>query len=148
MSVAINNDNRNWYIWILFCLLTFSIFLALSSCSCNYHLKQIKKKCNNIVSTDTTYIHDTTFVNRVEKDTVFYYNQRDTVVIREGRLTMKYFYNSHDSTVYLNGKCDTIRIIKEIPYTVTNNEFTPQKNWMFWVFLCLLVLLIINLLRK
>lgn len=127
--------------FILLCIL-------LSGCGCNFHLKQIKKKCNNVVGTDTLYIHDTTFVDRVQIDTLFKYYSRDTVVIREGRLTMKYFYNSHDSTVYLNGKCDTINIVKQVPYVVTNNEFTPQKNWMFWVFVCMIVLLIINLLRK
>ena len=148
MAIVANNNNRDWLFWLVFCLSCLSILLIGTSCGCNYHLKQIKKKCNNIVSTDTTYVHDTTFVNRVEKDTVFSFYSRDTVVVREGRLTMKYFYNSHDSTVYLNGRCDTIKIIKEIPYTVTNNEFTPQKNWMFWVFMALLVFLIINLLKK
>lgn len=96
------------------------LLLFLSSCSCDWHLKKARQKCNISQLSDTLFISDTTYVDRVKKDTLFYYNQKDTVIIREGRLTMKYFYN--DSTVYLSGTCDTIKVIKEVPVIVNNTE--------------------------
>lgn len=102
------------------------LLLFLSSCSCDWHLKKARQKCNISQLSDTLFISDTTYIDRVKKDTLFYYNQKDTVIIREGRLTMKYFYN--DSTVYLSGTCDTIKVIKEVPVIVNNTELKPN----FW----------------
>lgn len=102
------------------------LLLFLSSCSCDWHLKKARQKCNISQLSDTLFISDTTYIDRVKKDTLFYYNQKDTVIIREGRLTMKYFYN--DSTVYLSGTCDTIKVIKEVPVIVNKTELKPN----FW----------------
>ncbi len=38
-------------IWIIFVLT-----ILVQSCSCNYHLKRIQSKCENLIKTDTTYI--------------------------------------------------------------------------------------------
>lgn len=124
--------------------------LIVTSCDCNYHLERAKKKCGTTLLTDTIYRHDTTFIRSVQTNTVFQYNQKDTVVIKEGRLTMKYFYNTHDSTVYLNGKCDTIRIIKEVPFIVNSTELKPDLfNKYKWLVIGLfLILLIIAIFKK
>jgi len=129
-------------------LLAVLITAFFTSCSCDWHLKRAKIKCNYNVLTDTIWRIDTLKVNSVEKDTVFNYYSRDTVVIREGRLTMKYFYNSHDSTVYLNGKCDTIKVLKYYPYIVNNTELKPNKNYIMWIMVGVLVLLSINLMVR
>lgn len=127
----------------------FSLLILLASCDCNYHLKKAQKKCGLKQLTDTVYVKDTTYIDKVVKDTIFKYYQKDTVIVREGRLTMKYFYNSHDSTVYLNGKCDTIKIIKEVPVQVTNQELKPML-WaeVKWYLLFVIVLLLIIYLIK
>lgn len=77
---------------------------------------------------DTVYRYDTTFVRESRKDTVFHYLQKDTVIVHEGRLTMKYFYNTHDSTIYLNGKCDTVFIVKKVPVEVNTTEI--KESWL------------------
>lgn len=120
--------------------ITVILLLFLSSCSCEYYLNKAKSKCGFTTKTDTVYKKDSVFVDRVTKDTLFKYFQKDTVIVREGRLTMKYYYNSHDSTVYLNGKCDTIKIIREIPVQVNTTEikesYTAYFKWIAIILLC------------
>jgi len=127
------------------------IVIFIVGCDCNWHLERAKKKCGTTLLTDTIYRHDTTFIRSVQTNTVFQYNQKDTVVIKEGRLTMKYFYNTHDSTVYLNGKCDTIRIIKEVPFMVNSTELKPdlidKYKWLI-IGLGLVLIGVALLLRK
>lgn len=114
-------------------LLSILILTWFSSCDCNYHLKRAKKKCAITLLSDTIYTHDTTFIQSVKKDTAFFYKQSDTVLIREGRLTMKYFYNTKDSTVYINGKCDTVFVIKKIPTVINTTELNPGLGWRDWL---------------
>ena len=140
--------NSNWTLIIAFILAAIILFF-LNSCSCDYHLRKAKSKCGYTTKTDTVYRNDTTFINRVTKDTVFNYYSRDTVVIKEGRLTMKYFYNSHDSTVYLKGQCDTVRIVKQIPVQVNTTEI--KQSWLSyikWISLVLLLVITLLLLKK
>lgn len=121
----------------LFAVILFAIIVCVmilcNSCDCNYHLKQAKKKCGIGLLSDTTIVRDTIYSTSVKKDSLFFYNQKDTVVIREGRLVMKYFYR--DSTVYLKGECltDTIYVDK----TVISNtmELKPDRaiTWHDWV---------------
>jgi len=126
-------------------LITGLIFCAIgvitNSCSCDWHLNKAKYKCGFSFKSDTIYKKDSVFINSVKKDTVFNYFQRDTVIVREGRLTMKYFYNNHDSTVYLSGKCDTIKIEKEVPVIVNNTEikesYTAYFKWTAIILICL-----------
>ena len=117
-------------IWLLIMAYLFAIIVlfALNSCSCDYHIKRAKLKCGYTTKSDTVWRKDTTYIHEVTKDTVFNYFQRDTVVVREGRLTMKYFYNTHDSTVYLSGKCDTVFIVKNVP-TVVNTTEIKESVW-------------------
>lgn len=147
MAIAINNNLKN-YFWLI--LLAISLIVILTRCGCNYHLKKVKRKCNQSLLTDTIYRHDTTYIRSVETNTVFHYQQKDTVIIKEGRLTMKYYYNSHDSTVYLNGKCDTIRIIKEVPYMVNTTELKPDlfATYKWWIIGIALILISLLILKK
>lgn len=117
-------------ILISFWLLIFCFFL-LSGCSCEKKLLRIKKKCPELVQKDTVKIRDTIYTMVSEKDTIFHYNSKDTVIIKEGKLTVKYFYNTKDSLVYISGKCDTIRIIKE--YNVPYEKIVYKDN--IWTFL-------------
>jgi hypothetical protein len=137
MAIALNNKNSfDWLQALIFGLvLAFVLFLA--SCSCEYHLKKAKAKCSLDQLTDTIWKKDSVFVDRVHKDTAFYYNQTDTVIIKEGRLTMKYFYR--DSTVFLSGTCDTIKIIKEVPVIVNKTELNDTWN-IKWYLLLIIVL--------
>lgn len=97
-------------------------------------------------------MHDTIRIASIQRDTVFNYLQKDTVIIKEGRLTMKYFYNTTDSTVYLSGKCDTIRVVREIQVpvekTVFKYDFLNSNKFLFSIILLLLCLILIAYLFK
>jgi hypothetical protein len=60
---------------------------------------------------------DTVVTDSVVTDTIFKHNLvRDTLTLHKDKLTVKYFYNTTDSTVYLWGKCDsdTVFVQKQI----------------------------------
>jgi hypothetical protein len=129
---------------ILFSLLT---AILLSSCSCNYHLSKLEKKCGKFTQ-DTLTVHDTLITKEVKTDTIFKQGL-DSVIIREGKLTLKYFYNTHDSTVFLSGKCDSDTIIREIrvPYERVNVEvkdYSWQSFAILGIVLCAGALLILR----
>lgn len=133
--------------WILIFL-----FLLLSGCTCEKRLLRIKKTCPDLVKKDTIKIIDTIYTMVSEKDTIFRFDSKDTVIIKEGKLTVKYFYNTKDSMVYLSGKCDTIRIIREIniPY---EKVIYKENLWSFlriywWIPILLIVCFIIYLYLK
>ncbi len=146
MAIALNNKNSfDWLQALIFGLaLAFVLFLA--SCSCEYHLKKAKAKCSLDQLTDTIWKRDSIFVDRVKKDTAFYYNQTDTVIIKEGRLTMKYFYR--DSTVFLSGTCDTIKIIKEVPVMVNKTELKDTWDLKWYLLLIILLFALYKVFKK
>lgn len=144
---ATNNQNKDWLFWILFLSAGIGMIL-LSSCSCQFYQRKLDKKCPKIQ--DTLIVHDTLYIQEVKTDTVFKYFQRDTVIVREGKLTMKYFYNSHDSTVYLNGRCAPDTIIREIrvPYEQNKVDVDYWPGWVKFVVITLLLLLVISFLSR
>lgn len=120
------------------------ILILLSSCTCNYHLNRAKLKCGYSFKSDTIFKKDTVLINSVQTHTIFHYNQKDTVIVKEGRLTMKYFYN--DSTVYLAGKCDTVFVVKDIPVVVNKTEVKESNFLHLWVIIVVLFIIIFKLL--
>lgn len=120
------------------------------SCTCERKLDNVLKKCPELLVNDTIKIRDTIVINGVQKDTVFNYLVKDTVIIREGGLTMKYFYNTHDSTIYLSGKCDTIYIpyTKDIPVNQILNEDSKGFNWWMVCAIGLAILLIFLIVKS
>lgn len=120
------------------------------SCTCERKLDKVLKKCPELLVNDTIKIRDTIVINGVQKDTIFNYLVKDTVIIREGGLTMKYFYNTHDSTIYLSGKCDTIYIpyTKDIPVNQIINEDSGGFNWWMVCAIGLAILLIFLIVKS
>jgi hypothetical protein len=109
------------------CSLKLRFVLALSvallwSCDCNYYYSKAQRKCAGKTLGDT--IHGTALAPSVIVDTVFVPG-RDTVIVKEGQLTMKYFYDRQRDTVYLRGKCDTLRV----PFAVPCTHTVPQFSW-------------------
>lgn len=120
-----------------------AIIFVFASCDCNYHLNKAKSKCGYKLSTDTIFRVDTLITTEYSRDSLFYFNQKDTVVLREGKLIMKYFY--HDSLVYLDGKCLSDTIIKEVPVYVNKTEiekpfFTTRNLLIISLFFVMAVL--------
>lgn len=111
----------------------------MASCGCNYHMNKVKSKCGFTTKVDTLTLHDTITTERTIKDTLFKHS-RDTVVLKQNNLTVKYFYNTKDSTIYLQGKCDTVIkvITKKIPINTTiykPNFFNDNKIFLLLILL-------------
>ena len=115
------------------------ILILFSSCGCNYHLKQAEKKCGKTLLTEVITFHDTIYTDRVVKDTVFNFtNSSDTVVLKQSNMQIKYYYNNHDSTVYIKGECKTDTIYKDRVVTVNTKtlEFSIRdwiRNNLIWL---------------
>lgn len=128
-------------------LVILSLFMA--SCGCNYHMNKVKSKCGFTTKVDTLTLHDTITTERTIKDTLFKHT-KDTVVLKQNNLTVKYFYNTKDSTIYLQGKCDTIIkvITKKVPVSTTNynTNFWESNKWLFLILL--IGLLVVYVLKK
>lgn len=115
-----------------FIIYTFLAALAgpLTGCGCEYHLRKARKKCESLTQSDTVFKTIEKIVPRVHKDTIFNYLQTDTVIIKEGQLTMKYFYNTITKEVYLDGKCDTVKIKVKVPVVVNKTTYKSRAvNW-------------------
>ena len=130
------------------------VTLMLSSCGCNYHLKKVEKKCGYSTSTEVVTFHDTIYTERVVKDTIFSFtNSSDTVILKQDNLQIKYFYNTHDSTVYIKGECKTDTIYKDRIVTINNKTYEWSlkeaiKSNLLWIGLILFIVLILLMASK
>lgn len=126
------------------------IFL-LFSCTPEKRLQKLIEKHPGLVKTEI----DTVYTESVAVDTFFKYTTiKDTVIVHKDKLTMKYFYNNTDSTVFLSGLCDkdTVIVEKQI-FSVNDSQSWPsilKKNMGFLgsILLALLVLCIIAFIKK
>lgn len=131
------DNNDKWIRFLIVCLILSLIWLVVS-CDCNYHLKKAEQKCGSHVQKDTISVHDSIFVHSVSTDTIFKHSRiKDTLILIKDRLTVKYFYNTKDSTVYLTGTCDTIKInrIIRVPYerTVLETNWFDKFKWFIYI---------------
>lgn len=106
------------------------LLLFLASCDCNYHYAKAQKKCAGRVIGDTIIVRDTVRVASVKHDTAFYYRQSDTVIVREGRLVMKYYYRN--DTVKLQGECRDTTIVIENRVACTHT--VPEFDWRVFLY--------------
>jgi|LakMenE01Jun11ns_1017448.scaffolds.fasta_scaffold9813719_3 hypothetical protein len=130
------------------------VTLMLSSCGCNYHLKKVEKKCGYSTSTEVVTFHDTIYTERIVKDTIFSFtNSSDTIILKQDNLQIKYFYNTHDSTVYIKGECKTDTIYKDRVVTINNKTYEWSlkeaiKSNLLWIGLILFIVLILLMASK
>jgi hypothetical protein len=132
--------NKIVIVWLLSCFI-------IACRTPEQKLQRLIKKHPELVKVDTVWQIDTVIVKEVKKDTVFsLFESHDTVTIIKDKLTIKHFYNKHDSTVYLSGKCDTDTIIKEVPVQV--HTVTPEKDITKWWLIAIILLIIYLIFRK
>ena len=136
-------QNNNWFYYFLLAI-CLGVLVVLSSCSCEYHLSKAEKKCGSHVKKDTIIVHDTVITPRILHDTTFSFSY-DTVRFTKERLTVKYFYNTKDSTVYLQGECASDTIYKEIkvPYESKIYEFDYFAKYKWYILIPILLLFIL-----
>lgn len=147
-TIIQSNKPNNYFYWFLLAVCLAVIFI-MCSCDCNYHLKQAKKKCGISLLSDTIHVRDTIFIKESRTDTIFK-RSTDTVRINNDRLHIKYFYNNHDSTVYIAGKCDSLIVYRDKAVIVNNTNLHPDPfdKYKWWIAIGLLVLVLIAILRK
>lgn len=92
------------------------IFLA--SCSASWHIRKAQKKDPSLFTTEIVKYVDTVIVEVPRIDTLFKY-EFDTVEIVMDSIQIKYFYQTKDSTVYLEVDCPDNQTITE---TITKTE--------------------------
>lgn len=109
-------------------LAAISLVLACS-CSPEARLASLLKNHPELAKRDTLTRIDTITILPGVADTIIHYKQTDTVIVKENGVTVKYFYNTKDSTVYIKGERDTIRIIREVPVQVNTFEAKPETRW-------------------
>jgi len=108
------------------------ILILFASCTPQQKLQRLLKKHPELQKKDTTWTRDTVYINSRSVDTVFYYKQTDTIIKKENGAIIKYYYNTKDSTVYLRGECDTIRIIREVPTAINTVELKERNSFWDW----------------
>ena len=116
-------------LWII----TTILFSFLFGCSPILRHNRLVKKFPYVHTADTLVIRDTVRFTEVRKDSVFYYNQKDTVIIEKENLQIKYFYNN--DSVYIDGRCkETIKVIeRKIPIYKNATDYGALfKRWFWW----------------
>lgn len=99
-------------------VIAFALLILLSSCSASWHIRKALKKNPSLFSTEIITVVDTVIVEVPRVDTLFKY-KFDTVEFTIDSIQVKYFYQTVDSTVYLEIDCPDSEIITE---TITKTE--------------------------
>lgn len=125
----VNKQNIS-YILILF----LGVAIIFSGCGQAYHLRQSKRheliaiSKGATVATDTVYVKVPVFVKETALDSIFVTLPGDTVVLTKDRLHVKFVDLPGDS-IFIQGRCDSMVIVKEVPVTVTK-VVSAEKSWM------------------
>ena len=103
------------------------LLIVLSSCASNKANRKLKR-ANRLIGeaeqlgvkwkSDTIFKTIPVFIESVKYDSIFTSRQGDTVYLEKERLKIKYVRLPGDS-VYIEGKCDSVTVIKEVPISVT-----------------------------
>ena len=129
------NHPNNIIPLIVICLFFLMSVILLCGCSPQKRLQRLISKHPELINTDTVYRNDTTIINGTQIDTIFKSGiTKDTLIIRENNLTIKYFNDG--KTTYIKGKVDTITIVKKMPYVVNSvsvKPFTRKERFVMWV---------------
>lgn len=76
---------------------------------------------------DTVLVKVPVILTETHLDSIFISKPGDTVVLKEDRLQVKYVRLPGDS-VFIEGKCESDTVYKEVPVTVTQVIKVPEKG--------------------
>jgi hypothetical protein len=105
-------------------LLVTILLLGCASNKANRKAKRAERLLNEAIAlgakvqADTIFKTIPVFIESVKYDSIFTSRQGDTIFIEKERLKIKYVRLPGDS-VYIEGKCDSVTVIKEVPISVT-----------------------------
>ena len=116
-------------LWTLTALLFFFLF----GCSPILRHNRLVKKFPYVHTADTMVIRDTVRFMEVHTDSMFYYNQKDTVIINKENLQIKYFYNN--DSVYIDGRCkEVVKVVEhKVPAYKNNTDWVAMFKQFYWV---------------
>lgn len=115
------------------------LFILFFGCSPTAQLRRAERLIKKAELRGSDWRHDTTFVKvpvfiaQTSVDTIFVTKPGDTVIINKDRLHVKYIKLPGDS-IFIEGKCDSLVVYKEVPVTVTNVVHAPQPKIRWWMF--------------
>lgn len=133
-----------------------SILLILGGCNPSKRLQRLLKRNPSLIKVDTIYKQDTIYSESVSKDSTFNLFQTDTIVLKQDKLIIKYYFN-HDSTIYLKGEYKADTIYRNIPVQVNSISVVSALTWWdkcrIWIFsnwwwIALIILIIWYLIKK
>jgi hypothetical protein len=115
----------------------FIILLMLFACTPQQRMRRLISHHPELLHRDTVWRSDTVVTQQVSKDTVFHFRQSDTVVMHEGKLTVKYFYQR--DSVYLKGECAPDTVIKQVPVYIDKvaGKTIRVKEILFFVIIAI-----------
>ena len=113
--------------------LTALLFFFLFGCSPILRHNRLVKKFPYVHTADTLVIRDTVRFMEVHTDSMFYYNQKDTVIINKENLQIKYFYNN--DSVYIDGRCkEVVKVVEhKVPVYKNNTDWLAMFKQFYWV---------------
>ena len=108
---------------------------------CNRKLYRVIEKCPALVGKDTVFIQDTIQIPEVRFDTITELST-DTVEIRKDHLQIRYV--TLKDSIWIEGQCDTIEVIRETPVYVTKIEQVdvPAPYIPWWIYVVLGVIVV------
>jgi hypothetical protein len=113
----------------LSCILLVLFFTGCASNKANRKLKRANRLIAQAeqlgvkAKPDTVYKEIPVFIPQVSTDSIFVTTEGDTVYIENDRLKIKFIDLPGDS-VFIEGKCDSLTKIVEVPVTVTKTVKT------------------------
>ncbi len=125
----------------------------LFACSPQKRLNRLVKRNPELVRTDTIVLKDTirdtiSFnTDLVHLDTIISIKEfYDTVTIIKDNLTIRYYYDTIEEKVYLEGQCDTVWV--EVPYEKIVEYKVPcdtvtavtSPKWVLWIIITSIIL--------
>jgi len=130
----------------LSCILLVLFFTGCASNKANRKLKRAERltaqaiELGAKVTPDTVYKKVPVFINSVRVDSIFVTKAGDTVRLEVDRLKIKFIDLPGDS-VFIEGKCDSLTVIKEVPVLVTKEIKTGLSALIVvqWSILALIV---------
>ena len=146
------DDNKRMLALFTIVLVIFSVLILFSSCSPARKLAKLEKEHPDLFknSTHVTVRHDTLISKEIHKDsTIHNIYSRNTVFLKENRLTVKYLYKGGDSA-YLGGSVRADTVIKVVAdtlrsQTIVKTVIKPKTGWdwlQFWLTMAVLAFVI------
>lgn len=121
------------------------ILLILTSCNPQKRIDRIIKRNPHLIKKDTILIKDTIITEKVSKDTIFNINF-DTINIEKEKLKVKLI--RINDTIQLYAECKEDTIFYEKIVEVDKIVHKKNNNWLIWLIILAIALMIIKFLKK